>query len=67
MAYENEIPATPDELSQARAEGHEFTKRSIYDGYGWACTTCGCYVGPSDGCRCDREEDEFRDDDRAAS
>lgn len=59
MAYANETPATPDELREARAEGHEFEPRSVYDGFGWACTTCGAYVGPSDGCRCAGEDDDF--------
>jgi len=46
-------------------EPHEFTERSVFDGYGWACTSCGCYVGPSDGCRCDSDDDgpEYDDDD----
>jgi hypothetical protein len=50
MSYQNEKPLTPEELREAKAEGHEFTS---------ICDTCGRDIGPADGCRCSEDEDDY--------
>ena len=53
MSYQNEKPITPEELREAKAEGHEFTS---------ICESCGCDIGPADGCRCSEEDDDYESD-----